>query len=63
MDIVPEQESKGEVVRLSISIDPAIRKMVRIAAAYADMEIGEWASKILREAAEKAIGADRGLGK
>lgn len=39
------------------------RRQIRIAAAYADMEIGEWASKVLLEAAEQATGADRGLKK
>jgi uncharacterized protein (DUF1778 family) len=57
-----EAKERTDTVRLSITIDPEIRKIVRIAAAYADLEVGEWAGKVLREAAEKAIGADRGLG-
>jgi len=56
-----EMRSKGEMVRLSLTVDPRLRKKIRIAAAYADMEISEWASEVLREAAEKAIGADRGV--
>lgn len=41
--------------RLSITIDPSIRKDLRIAAAYADMSIGEWAAEILENAAKKAV--------
>jgi hypothetical protein len=43
-------------VRISISMDAKTRKMIRIAAAYEDMEVGEWATKTLRKAAEERIG-------
>jgi uncharacterized protein (DUF1778 family) len=56
-----DQGAEPSQVRISISMEPRVRKMIRIAAAYADMEIGEWATNVLREAAEKAIGADRGV--
>lgn len=45
-------EDKG--YRLSITIDPSIRKDMRLAAAIQDMSIGEWAAKILENAADKA---------
>jgi len=41
--------------RLSISIDPSIRRKLRIAAAVHDMTIGEWAAAVLEKAAEKAV--------
>lgn len=49
-----------ELVRISIAITPALRKNIRIAAAYADMEVGEWAAQVLKFASDRAIGADRG---
>jgi predicted HicB family RNase H-like nuclease len=41
--------------RLSITIDPSIRKKLRIAAAVHDMSIGEWCSAVLEKAADKAV--------
>jgi hypothetical protein len=62
-EAVSSSDSEGAetTVRLSITVDRQLRKMIRIAAAYADLEISEWASEVLRDAAERAIGADRGL--
>jgi hypothetical protein len=53
----PDQQSQ---VRISISMDAKTRRLIRIAAAYADMEVGEWAQQVLRLEAEKVTGADRG---
>ena len=50
-----------DTVRLSITIDKSLRRLVRIAAAYRDMEISEWCAEVLRREAEKVTGADRGL--
>ena len=44
-----------ELVRVTITIDKATRKRIRIAAAYADMEVGDWVTGALREAAERTI--------
>ena len=52
-----EVEDKG--TRVSITIDPSLRRNMRIAAAYADMTIGEWAVEVLRRASEKAAPATR----
>lgn len=41
--------------RLSITIDPSIRRKLRLAAAVHDLNIGEWASKVLENAADKAV--------
>jgi hypothetical protein len=41
-------------------MDAKTRRLIRIAAAYADMEVGEWAQQVLRLEAEKVTGADRG---
>jgi hypothetical protein len=40
--------------RLSITIDPSIRRKMRLAAAVHDMTIGEWATQVLENAADKA---------
>jgi len=44
-----------ELVRVSITIDKGTRKRIRIAAAYADMDVGDWVTHSLREAAERTI--------
>jgi hypothetical protein len=49
------------MVRISLSMDKKTRRLIRIAAAYADLEVGEWAANALREAAERETGADRGV--
>jgi uncharacterized protein (DUF1778 family) len=55
-----EETEEQAQVRISISMDAKTRRLIRIAAAYADMEVGEWAQQILRQEAEKVTGADRG---
>jgi hypothetical protein len=47
-----EEEEK---IRVSITIDPPLRRKMRIAAAYADMEVGEWAAEVLKAAAIKQV--------
>lgn len=41
--------------RISISVDPSLRKNMRIAAAIEDMTIGEWAQSVLSRYADKAV--------
>jgi len=48
-----QDEDKG--TRISITIDPSLRRNMRIAAAFADMSIGEWATEVLKKASEKAV--------
>lgn len=43
--------------RISITIDPSIRRKLRLAAALHDMSIGEWSSAVLEKAADKAVAA------
>ena len=45
-------------IRISVSIDPSLRKNMRIAAAHADLTVGEWATKVLTLAAQKATGIE-----
>jgi len=52
VDEAPEQ------YRISITIDKAIRRNLRIAAAHADMEVGDWSRKVLALAAQKATGVE-----
>ena len=55
-EVLPEaKEAKGGVVRVSITIDADIRRNIRIAAAHADMEVGEWCSYVLGKYADKAV--------
>jgi predicted HicB family RNase H-like nuclease len=50
------EETNGDSgYRLSITIDPSIRRKLRLAAAVHDMSIGEWASAVLEKAADKAV--------
>lgn len=58
---VQEEGDRKDLIRISISVTSQLRKSIRIAAAYADLDVGEWAAKTLKEAADKAIGADRGM--
>ena len=51
-----ETKERAEQIRISISIDAPMRRNMRIAAAHADMEVGDWARAILEKAAEKATG-------
>lgn len=41
--------------RLSITIDAELRRKMRIAAARADMEVGDWAKTILVTAAKRTV--------
>jgi hypothetical protein len=41
-------------MRVSITIDPSLRRHMRIAAALNDMTVGEWAVATLTRAANKA---------
>lgn len=52
----PEEEADetNDKFRLSISLDPSLRRNIRIAAAYNDMTVGEWASAVLTKMADKA---------
>ena len=45
----------AQAPRLSITITPELRKKIRIAAARADMEIGEWCKFIISEAAKRRV--------
>jgi hypothetical protein len=56
-DVLPEPDKKAGVVRVSITIDSDTRRNIRIAAAHADMEVGEWCSHVLGKYADKAVGA------
>jgi hypothetical protein len=57
--MAPRKDANGDGddtgYRLSITIEPTIRKKLRLAAAVHDMNIGEWASKVLENAADKAV--------
>lgn len=50
-----DAEEKEKPFRLSLTLDPSIMKKIRIAAAYADMDKGEWCASILERAADKAV--------
>lgn len=55
---VPEEEAveNGKhVYRVSFSIDPSLRRKIRIAAALNNMENGEWMAAIIERAADKAL--------
>jgi len=55
----PRKDANGDGdeggYRLSLTIEPSIRRKVRLAAAVHDMTMGEWASKVLENAADKAV--------
>ena len=48
-------DTEVDTFRLSITLDPSLRKKIRIAAAVQDMTVGEWASNVLERAADKAV--------
>lgn len=54
---MPRENGNGDDAgyRLSISIEPSIRRKLRLAAAVHDMSIGEWASGVLERAADKSV--------
>lgn len=62
--VSPEQEvmamaddngKREQQPRISITVDAALRRNLRIAAAINDMTIGEWAAEILSKYADKAV--------
>jgi len=59
--VPPRKNSNGDEdgddkgYRLSITIEPSIRRKLRLAAAVHDLSIGDWASKVLENAADKAV--------
>ena len=56
-----EARKRGdELVRMSITMDAATRKEIRIAAAYDDMELSEWCAQVLKKAAQRRTGGDHG---
>lgn len=55
-----QAEGGKEQVRMSITMDKATRKEVRIAAAYDDKELSEWCVQVLKAAAQKRTGGDHG---
>lgn len=60
-EVVEDVEENGSgPYRLSITIDQTHRRHLRIAAALADMSVGEWAAEMIERAAEKAL-ADQGV--
>jgi hypothetical protein len=40
--------------RMSVTLPAKLRRLIRIAAARADLEIGEWCKVVLTEAADRA---------
>jgi hypothetical protein len=54
------KDSLDDEVRIWIKVDAATRRLIRIAAAYADLEVAEWAADRLKEAAQQETGADQG---
>ena len=52
---VEENGKRPYVPRLSISMTTESMRNMRIAAALADMRMGEWATAILEKAADKVI--------
>lgn len=46
---------KATITRISFTVDAQTRKNIRIAAAHADLEVGEWIAKVLAHYADKAV--------
>lgn len=46
---------RKDVYRMSVTIDPSVRKRIRIAAAINDLEVGEWAADVLNKAAAQQL--------
>ena len=56
VQIPAKQASRAAALpRMSITIDARLRKAIRIAAAKADMEIGDWCKTVLVTAANRAV--------
>jgi hypothetical protein len=53
-EVVEVSEGKS-VYRVSFSIDPSLRRKIRIASALHDMDQGEWMAEIISRAASKAL--------
>ena len=52
----PAKKSRAPgLPRMSITLSAKLRKAIRIAAAKADMEIGDWCKTVLVTAANKAV--------
>lgn len=47
--------SSSGALRMSITLEPAARKRIRLAAALADLEPNEWARVVLAQAATKTV--------
>lgn len=54
-DVESENGKRSYVPRLSITVTSEMMHNIRIAAALADMEKGEWCTKTLERAADKAV--------
>ena len=58
---MPRESGTGRVkedgvpIRISISVDPSLRRLIRIAAAHADMSVGEWITDVIRREAERTV--------
>jgi len=51
-----KKPSRGPALpRMSLTIDARLRKAIRIAAAKADMEIGDWCKSVLVAAANRSV--------
>lgn len=48
-------ETTADSFRISITIDPSLRRKLRLAAAIADMTVGEWCSATLEKFADKEV--------
>lgn len=49
------EDNGKQITRISISLDEKTRKNIRIAAAFADQEVGQWCIAVLGAAAERGI--------
>ncbi len=61
-EVEETEETNGKrpyVPRLSISISTEMQRNIRIAAALADMTVGEWATAILDKASDKVMGESK----
>lgn len=56
-EVEPADEPAGDdgSFRMSVTIDQSQRRNIRIAAAFADMSVGEWAAAVLTKMADKAL--------
>jgi uncharacterized protein (DUF1778 family) len=54
-DRVARDKERG-ITRISFTIDAKLRKNLRLAAAVTNQEVGEFAVKVLKAAAEKQVG-------